>query len=159
MIVVCLAVILVAIVLLSIYFVVNQSTYRVTKKELDTLPNSYKIVDDINLVDKDGEKIHLDYAVIGKPGIYLISIIDRKGVIVGDESQSKWRETIGNRVEEFNNPTFTNMKKMHLLRKEIEDFDGSIPIYPLAVFHKKADLNDLFSESLTIRANSISNYI
>ncbi|MFP4457574.1 MAG: nuclease-related domain-containing protein [Clostridia bacterium] len=150
---------LAVVILIAMYFIVNQSTYRVTEKELNTLPEPYKVIDDLELDIDDENTLHIDHIVVGKPGIYLINIIDRKGIITGDESQPKWKETIGDKIEEFDNPTFSNIKKMHLIREKLGDSEGSIPISSIVVFHKKADLNDLFSESLTIRANALKNYI
>ena len=153
-----LIIILVAIAIVAIYFVISQNTYQVTKKELNKLPNSYKMVNNVTL-ESDGESFKIDYVVIGKPGIYLLNIIDRKGVIIGDESQEKWKETNGDKVEEFNNPIFKNLKIRSLVRKKIDDLSAKIPMHNLVLFHKKANLNDLFSESLTIRANALQNYI
>lgn len=141
------------------YFFISQNTGRQVKKELNALPKSHEIIDDIDLSIEGEIALHLDYIVIGKPGIYLITIIDRKGIITGDESQPKWKEMKKENVESFDNPTFLNVRKIQSVRRITDDYEANIPIYPLVVFHKKANLNDLFSESLIIKANSIKNYI
>jgi hypothetical protein len=151
-------VILILIVLSLIYYFFTQNTYQVTKKELRKLPESYEIIEKV-ILESDKESFMIDNIVIGKSGVYLLNIIDRKGIIIGDESQEKWKETKGEQVEEFNNPIFKNLIIRRLVREKIEDKSAKIPMHSLVLFHKKANLNDLFSESLTIRANSVLNYI
>jgi len=141
--------------LLVVYYFITQNTFFITKKALRKLPDSFLVINDVKL----DNSLELDHIVIGKPGIFLIKIIDKKGIITGDESQTIWLENVKEKAEEFDNPTLNNIKNIGIVRDMIKDINDQVPIFPIVVFHSKADLSDLFSESLTIRANTISNYI
>jgi hypothetical protein len=141
------------------YFIISKNTHQTVKKELKELPESFKVISGLTLAGENNDSFKIDYIVIGNSGIYFLSIIDRKGIITGDESQEKWKEQTKRNIEEFSNPMYNNMKKMSAFRRIIGDSAGKIPISNIAIFHIKADINSLFSESLTIRANALGRYI
>ena len=141
------------------YFIISKNTHQTVKKELKKLPDSFKVISGLTLVGDNSDSFKVDYIVIGISGVYFLNVIDRKGVIKGDESQEKWKEQTKRSIEEFNNPLYNNMKKIRIFRKLIGDSEGKIPISNIAIFHIKADVNNLFSESLTIRANALGRYI
>jgi hypothetical protein len=146
-------------ILFGIIYSVRQNTHRITREALKSMSGSFEIVDKVKVVDEKNKPFVVDHIAMSKKGIFLLKIVDRKGKISGDESQTRWREEISGRVEEFNNPIEEVIKIIRGIRVDLENVATDIPIYPIVVFHNKADLENLYSDSLVVHANEIKTYL
>lgn len=146
-------------ILFGIIYSVSQNTHRITKEALKSLPDSFEILENVKVVDDKKSSFIIDYTVMSKKGIYLLKIVDRKGIITGDESQPKWKEDLKSVVEEFDNPITEVVEFIIGIRNELDDIATEIPIYPMVVFPNKANIDNLYSDALVIRANEIINLI
>ncbi len=146
-------------IFLGIMYSVSQNTYKITREALKSLSDSFEILERVKVVGESNNSFIIDYVVMSKKGIYLLKIIDREGIITGDDSQTKWKEELASGVEEFDNPIRNIIKIIKGIRNELGDIAADIPIYPIVVFPKKADLSNSFSDALVIKANEIKKHI
>ncbi len=143
------------IVLLGVIYSASQNTHRITRESLRKLSDSFDIIEKVKVTDERKKTSVIDYVVISKKGIYLLKVVNRKGIITGDESQPKWSEDLISRTEEFDNPIVDIVSIIKGMRNELDDAASNIPMYPIVVFHKRAVLSNLFSDSLVVRADEI----
>ncbi len=146
-------------IMFGIIYSVSQNTHRITKEVLESLSDSFEIVEKIKVEGDGNQSYIIDYAVINKKGVYLLKIVDREGIITGDELQPKWKEKLRNGVEEFNNPIVNIVEVIRGLRNDLDDIATDIPIYPIVVFPNKANLDNLYSDALVISANELQKHI
>jgi len=146
-------------IFLGIMYSVSQNTYKITREALKSLSDSFEILERVKVVGESNNSFIIDYVVMSKKGIYLLKIIDREGIITGDDSQTKWKEELASGVVEFDNPIRNIIKIIKGIRNELGDIAADIPIYPIVVFPKKADLSNSFSDALVIKANEIKKHI
>jgi hypothetical protein len=146
-------------IIIGISYSASQSTHRLTGKALNNLPKSFEVVENVKVTDETNKSFIVDYVVINRKGIYLLSIEDRKGIISGDESKPKWKEVLSNTTEEFKNPVKDIIAIIKAMREELGEVAINIPMYPIVVFHKNATFKDVFTDALVVRANEIQSYI
>ena len=147
------------IVIAVLVMFLKQDAYKTTKQQLQRLPKEFKIKDHILAKNNKGEKIVIEHLVMSRAGIFLINISDYNGKIVGEEPQATWKVVTKTGEKEINNPTKENLYALKSMRERINDPEGVVPIYPVVVFGKKADLSDVVTESTVIRATSLVNYL
>ncbi len=137
----------------------SQNTHRLTGKALSTLSDSFEIFENVKLKAEGSKSFIIDYVVMNKKGIYLVKVEDRKGTITGDEAKAKWKESIKINTEEFDNPIKNILLIINTMKNELDGVASKIPMYPIVVFHRNANLTNLFTDALAVTVDEIKAYI
>ena len=137
----------------------SQNTHRLTGKALSTLSDSFEIFENVKLKAEGSKSFIIDYVVMNKKGIYLVKVEDRKGTITGDEAKAKWKESIKTNTEEFDNPIKNILLIINTMKNELDGVESNIPMYPIVVFHRNANLTNLFTDALVVTVDEIKAYI
>jgi len=137
----------------------SQNTHRLTGKALSTLSDSFEIFENVKLKAEGSKSFIIDYVVMNKKGIYLVKVEDRKGTITGDEAKAKWKESIKTNTEEFDNPIKNILLIINTMKNELDGVASKIPMYPIVVFHRNANLTNLFTDALVVTVDEIKAYI
>jgi len=155
--------ILLILLFIAIIFVLSysasQNTHRLTGKALSTLSDSFEIFENVKLKAEGSKSFIIDYVVMNKKGIYLVKVEDRKGTITGDEAKAKWKESIKTNTEEFDNPIKNILLIINTMKNELDGVASKIPMYPIVVFHRNANLTNLFTDALAVTVDEIKAYI
>ncbi|QOR34129.1 NERD domain-containing protein [Clostridium sp. 'deep sea'] len=152
-------IVLAVIVLAVVIMFLKQDAYKTTRQQLQRLPKDFKIKNHILAKNDKGEKIIIEHLIMSQAGIFLINICDHNGKVIGEEPQQKWKVVTKTGQKEIHNPTIDNLYAVKSMRSRINDPEGIVPIYPVVVFGKKADLSEVVTESTVIRATSLVNYL
>ena len=107
---------------------------RRTRKILERLPETYRVINGLRLQTERG-MAHIDHTVLSPHGIFVI--IDTKnyeGWIFGDEHAEYWTQVVYDTRNRFYNPVRQNYGHVQAL-KEVLGRSGDFPYYPVVVFN------------------------
>lgn len=148
------------VIIVAVFFVyLSQSTYKSAQQQLQRLGVKYRIRHNVQVYNEKKEKFLIEHIVISRYGLFIVNVEDRAGKIIGEEPDELWVEEKRSGKEEFDNPTRQNLMALRLLREKLNDTEFRIPMYPVVVLGKKADISELFCESSVIRVAALSNFI
>ena len=151
--------VLLVIAAVVIYAYLRQNTYASAKQQLQKLQGGYRIRHNVKVLNEKKEPFEIEHVVIGRAGVFVINVEDRAGKMIGEEPDECWIEETRSGREEFENPTRQNLMALRLLRECLNDTDFKVPMYPVVVFGKKADISELFCESAVIKVNTLATFI
>ncbi len=150
-----LAVIIVGVVIAFL----RQNAYKTTQQQLQRLPKGFRVKSHIIVKNDRDEDIVIEHLIVSKAGIFIINVEDYNGKIIGEEPDQTWVAKSKRGTKNFTNPTLNNFFALKSLRKRINDPNFTVPIYPVVVFGKKADLSDVITESPVIRSSNLLRYL
>jgi len=133
-------VLLLVIVTLAIIVLVKRSHARIkgvvgerkTRKILERLPETYKVINDLLLQTERGTS-QIDHTVLSPHGIFVIETKNYWGWIFGDEHAEYWTQVTYGSKNRFYNPLRQNHGHVQTL-KEVLGRSGDVPYYPVVVF-------------------------
>lgn len=106
--------------------------------QLDQLPSEFKRIS--NLLLKTAEGIEqIDHLVISPYGFFLLEVKSLAGLIVGEEEDPNWYQSINWRVKAFPNPLSVNLAHIETLQALIE-VDETFPFFSFVTFNRRCDL-------------------
>ena len=132
---------------------------------LSQLPDEYKLLDDVVLKTKRGTT-QIDHIVVSKYGIFAIETKNYYGDIYGDDKRREWTQIIANEVTYRNGRTYTYVTKNHFYNPvkqalthmyEIRATIGqpSLRVFPIVVFLKGANLENVETNNLVVHDNEL----
>ena len=131
---------LLTVILLAIMALVKRSYTRIkgaigerrTRKILERLPETYKVINDLLLQTERGMS-QIDHTVLSPHGIFVIETKNYEGWIFGDEHAEFWTQVIYDTKSRFYNPVRQNYGHVQAL-KEVLGRSCDFPYYPVVVF-------------------------
>ena len=135
-----LKILLLVVVFLAIMVLVGRSYTRIkgaigerrTRKILERLPETYKVINNL-LLQADRGMSQIDHIVLSPHGIFVIETKNYAGWIFGDEHAEFWTQVICDTKSSFYNPVRQNYGHVQALT-EVLGRSGDVPYYPVVVF-------------------------
>jgi hypothetical protein len=135
-----LKILLLVVVFLATMVLVRRSYTRIkgaigerrTRKILERLPETYKVINNLLLQTERGMS-QIDHTVLSPHGIFVIETKNYEGWIFGDEHAEFWTQVIYDTKSRFYNPVRQNYGHVQAL-KEVLGRSGDVPYYPVVVF-------------------------
>ncbi|MGL5383502.1 MAG: nuclease-related domain-containing protein [Culicoidibacterales bacterium] len=130
---------------------------RNVKKQLNKLPESYKLFHDV-MFQLDNKMCQIDHIVVSEHGIFVLETKNYSGTIYGSKKPKKWTQYIHGQKYQMQNPLHQNYGHMKSLSEVLNKKDDYF--IPLVVFNNgvKLKLSDDVSVSRvsTIRKDILS---
>lgn len=107
------------------------------EKILDTLPRSYRVLNDIMIPTKNATT-QIDHIVVCKKGVYVIETKALNGVVYGNEYSREWTQVSKDKNIKIHNPIFQNKGHISALKYLCRDYKHIefIPVLTFADFTK-----------------------
>lgn len=112
---------------------------------LGQLPQSYKVLSNL-LIQSENSLEQIDHLVISPYGLFIIEVNNLSGIVLGEETDPNWHQSISWRVKTFPNPLLENQAHLELLRKRVP-LDETLHIHSFVTFSRRCDLK-VISESV-----------
>lgn len=106
--------------------------------ELTHLPRCFRRLSNLLLKTKGGFQ-QIDHLLISPYGIFLLEVNNLSGLIVGEEEDPKWYQSITWRVKPFPNPILENQVRIKVLQ-ELAGLDETIPVFSYVTFNRRCNL-------------------
>lgn len=140
-------------------------------KILARLPeDKYKIINNLLLINNNGDSTQIDHIVVSEYGIFVIETKTYKGWISGHENSEFWTQTLyGKRYGyrkrhvsmdryKLRNPIIQNYGHIRIVRRVLED-SGKLPIYSIVAFPLYTTLNITAPNSNVVYWNDLRQVI
>lgn len=117
----------------------------------ETVEGEKYVINDLIIVDKEGESSQIDHIFINKFGIWVVETKHFSGYIYGYEDEKMWTQSLayGNEKHEFYNPVKQNFRHIYRLKEVLED--DSVPMHNIVVFTNTEDINTDADQVCTAR--------
>ena len=110
---------------------------ELVKKELDLLGENYKVFSNV-IIKSDRGMLRIDYVVVSKYGVFVLTRCDLVGKISGHKNDRDWKIKAKDTDDTILNPLWENREHINALEREI----GSQPFIPAVVFTHAKLVND-----------------
>lgn len=117
-------------------------------KQLEKLPESYKIINDVTLRN-DNYSSQIDHIVVSPYGVFVIETKTYTGWIHGNDKSDYWTQTIYKNKTRFRNPVKQNWGHIQSLKEIFKDYENKI-YTSLIVFAGDAELKNVNSRTKII---------
>ena len=153
------------VVSLAIMFLVKRSYTRIkgaigerrTRKILESLPETHRVINDLFLQTERGMS-QIDHTVLSPHGIFIIETKNYEGWIFGDEHAEYWTQVIYDTRNRFYNPVRQNYGHVQALKEVLGRF-GDFPYYPVVVFDGGCTLKKMNTTHPVIYQNQLVDLI
>ena len=112
---------------------------KIVERELEKLPEDYKILNNI-LIKNNDRSSQIDHIVVSKFGVFVIETKMYKGWIYGKEKQRRWIQNLYGKKYYFQNPLHQNYGHIQNL-KEIKGLED-VKFISLILFSERATLKN-----------------
>lgn len=106
--------------------------------ELRQLPPAYQLLSNLLIPTEQGLE-HIDHLIVSPYGLFIFEVNNRAGIILGEETDPRWYQSITWRVKTFINPLWENQKHIEMLRERVK-LDPNLPVTSYVTFSRRCDL-------------------
>lgn len=138
----------------DILFKSKANYFNNVMNKLDGLSGEYKILIDLT-IPVDNQTMYADAIILHESGIYVMNGVNKRGWIVGAETQREWVEAMHKEQKAFNNPVTENKRIIvalqDLLPEVNEDAFSSLVLFSNQCSFQKIEIYSLNVEVLKVR--------